>query len=182
VVSDDAVVRGGCRYFVAHGTLDMEALASELAISRATLYRIVGSRDRLLADVLWRLGERLLNDARAARTATGVDGVLEVTRRFAADVLRAEGFRRFLTAEPETAARVLFTRPGGVHTRAVALQRQILLEAARPGEPWLAADLDHLAYLYVRIIESMLYAELLGGRQPDLDLAERAVRSLLEAY
>jgi hypothetical protein len=36
-----------------------------------------------------------------------------------------------------------------------------------------------MAYLYVRIIESTLYAELLTGQQPDLPLAERTIRSLL---
>ena len=46
VVSESDVVRGGCRYFLRHGTLEMDALAGSLAISRATLYRVVHSRDR----------------------------------------------------------------------------------------------------------------------------------------
>jgi len=66
-----------------------------------------------------------------------------------------------------------------VHARAVAAQKEILADAARRGELRLVGDLDHLAYLYVRIIESTLYAELLTGQQPDLPLAERTIRSLL---
>jgi hypothetical protein len=38
-------VRGAVRHFQACGSLDMDALATELAISRATLYRVAGSRD-----------------------------------------------------------------------------------------------------------------------------------------
>ena len=181
VVSERDVVRGGCRFFLQHGTLEMDALAASLAISRATLYRVVHSRDRLLGDVLWELGEQVLNRAREQRTATGVDGVIEVTHRFCVSLLRSEPFRDFLRAEPKTANRVLFTPAGGVHARAVAAQKEILLEAARRGELRLAADPDHLAYLYVRIIESTLYAELLNGQQPDLPLAERTIRSLLHA-
>ena len=179
VVSESDVVRGGCRYFLRHGTLEIDALASSLAISRATLYRVVHSRDRLLGDVLWRLGEQVLDRAREERTESGVDGVIEVTRRFCDYLLRAGPFREFLHAEPKTATRVLFTPSGGVHARAVAAQKEILADAARRGELRLVGDLDHLAYLYVRIIESTLYAELLTGQQPDLPLAERTIRSLL---
>jgi len=41
-------------------------------------------------------------------------------------------------------------------------------------------DLDR-GYLYVRIYESMLYADLLIGRTPDVEPAERAARALLLA-
>lgn len=181
MVSHNDVVRGGCRYFLEHGTIDMDSLAASLCISRATLYRVVHGRDRLLGDVFWRLSERELAMARRERTSSGVEGVLQVTRRFCAWLLAAEPFRAFLLAEPDTAARVLFTPAGGVHLRVVALQKQILIEAARTGDAWLAGDLDRLAYLYVRIFESMLYAEMLTGRRLDPDLAERAATALLQA-
>jgi hypothetical protein len=181
VVSERDVVRGARRFFLRHATVEMDALANSLAISRATLYRVVHSRDRLLGDVLWELGEQMLNHARETSTATGVDGVLDITHRFCVMLLRAEPFRVFLRAEPKTATRVLFTPAGGVHARAVAAQKEILLDAVRRGGLRLAGDPDHLAYLYVRIIESSLYAELLTGQQPDLPLAERTIRSLLHA-
>ena len=186
MISERDVVRGACRFFLRHGTVEMDALATSLAISRATLYRVVHSRDRLLGDVLWEMGEQLLNRARAASraasTVTGVDGVLDVTHRFCTMLLRAEPFRYFLRTEPKTATRVLFTPAGGVHTRAVAAQQEILLDAARRDGLTLPGDPAHLAYLYVRIIESSLYAELLTGQQPDLPLAERTIRSLLTPY
>jgi hypothetical protein len=180
VISHRDVVRGGCRYFLRHATIDMDALAVCLSISRATLYRVVRSRDLLLGDVLWRLAEGLLRTAREERSRTGIDGVLEVTHRFSMRLLAAQPLHTFLANEPETAARVLFTAAGGVHTRTIAAQKEIFLECALGHEDWLDADLDHLAYLYVRIIESMLYAELFTGRHPDLALAERAARSLLQ--
>jgi len=180
VISERDVVRGACRFFLRHGTIEMDGLAGSLAISRATLYRVVHSRDRLLGDVLWELGEQILNRARASTTTTGVDGLLEITHRFCTTLLRAQPFRFFLRTEPKTATRVLFTPSGGVHTRAVAAQQEILLEAHKDGLK-LPGDPAHLAYLYVRIIESSLYAELLTGQQPDLPLAERTIRSLLHS-
>ncbi|WP_199431351.1 QsdR family transcriptional regulator [Qaidamihabitans albus] len=177
VISRERVVRGACRFFLRHGTVDMDALAPDLAISRATLYRVVHSRDALLGDVLWRLGEELLDRARRRRTLSGVDGVLEVTRHFAGYLWDAGPFRTFLHAEPDTAARILFTASGRVHRRAVHAQRQILLES--DAGTWPSADLDGLAYLYLRIVESALYAELLHGRRLDLAAAEPAARAVL---
>ncbi|WFE21319.1 hypothetical protein O7621_26330 [Solwaraspora sp. WMMD937] len=75
MVSEETVVRGGGRYFLSHGTIDMGGLADALAVSRATLYRVTGSRDRLLGEVLWWLGSRQLAEACGARRRTGVDGV-----------------------------------------------------------------------------------------------------------
>lgn len=181
VVSRNDVVRGGCAYFLRHGTIDMDAIAVALCISRATLYRVVHGRDRLLGLVFCRLSERLLALARRERTCRGIDGVIEVSRHFCTRLLASEPFRAFLLTEPDTAARVLFTSAGGVHRRVVEVQREILIEAARDGDRWLTGDVDRLAYLYVRIFESMLYAELLTGRRLDPDLAERAAIALLEA-
>lgn len=174
VISERDVVRGACRHFLRHATLDMQALAVDLSISRATLYRVVHSRDRLLAAVLWRLGERVLSEARRQRTRPGVEGVLQVTRMFCGRLRESAPYRTFLAAEPEAAARVLFTATGGVHAKVVAAQRQILQEAGTPA----SADLAHL---YVRVVESSLYAELLTGHPVDPALAERAARSLLDA-
>jgi hypothetical protein len=182
VISEREVVRGACRFFLLNSTVEMDALAVSLAISRATLYRVVHSRDRLLGDVLWELGEQVLTRARQSTTTTGLDGILETTHRFCTMLLRSEPFRLFLKIEPKTATRVLFTPAGSVHTRAVAAQQEILLDAARRGGLTLPGDPAHLAYLYVRIIESSLYAELLAGQQPDLPLAERTIRSLLTPH
>lgn len=174
VVSREQVVRGACRFFLRHGAVDMDGVARSLAISRATLYRVVRGRDVLLGEVLWLLGERALARARRERRCAGVDGVLEVTRRFADELRVSAPFRAFLRAEPETAARVLF-HPS-VHRRAVRAQREILLEVSGP---WSAAALDQVAFLYVRIVESAIYAELLGGVPLDHALAERAARAVL---
>jgi hypothetical protein len=173
VISERQVVHGASRHFLRHATLDMDILAVELSISRATLYRVVHSRDRLLGAVLWRLGERVLSEARHARTQSGVEGVLQVTRLFCGRLRMSAPFRAFLTAEPATAARVLFTASGGVHQRVVAAQHQIFLEMGTAGA------CPDLAFLYVRVVESALYAELLTGHPVDPVIAERAARSLL---
>ena len=75
--------------------------------------------------------------------------------------------------------RVLLTPAGGVHERAVAFHREIFAEAFRGREDEVEGDLDTLAYLYVRLRESILYADIMSGRHPDPEVARRAVRALL---
>ena len=68
---------------------------------------------------------------------------------------------------------------GGVHRRAVQLVKE-LFEERTPGDGvWIVGDRDNLAYLVVRIVESLYFAELLAGMPPDRDLAEQTTRALI---
>src|SRR4051812_37056578 len=62
------VIRAGER-------LDMAALAAHVGISRPTLYRWTGDRERLLADVSWSEVELLLRYFDAHTKATGVEHI-----------------------------------------------------------------------------------------------------------
>ncbi|MEU4237464.1 QsdR family transcriptional regulator [Actinoplanes sp. NPDC026619] len=155
----------------------MDLLAAQLAVSRATLYRVAGSRDALLGNALWALGDRLLGQARATRRERGTDGVIEVSRRFYDRMRASRPMRCFVDSEPQTAARVLFTPSGEVHRRAILVQRDIFVET---GAGAASPDLFGLAFLYVRIMESVLYSELFSGSDVEFRIAERALRALLD--
>lgn len=178
VLSYDEVLKGARAHFVREGTIALDALARELGVSRATLYRMIDGRDRLLGDVLWSLGEPVLRRAIDVNGTATVDAILGISLDFYREMAGARPFRTFLQDEPGAAVRVLFTPAGGVHERAVGVQKTIFEQARGQGLP-LAEDLDGLAYLYVRIVESLLYADLLSGRAPDLTLVERAARAVL---
>src|SRR5215204_5689252 len=81
VITYEAIVAGARRHFLREGTVDMEQLAQELAVSRATLYRAVDGRDRLLGDVLWSLAERTYAQAPNDASSHGVDAILEISHR-----------------------------------------------------------------------------------------------------
>lgn len=169
--------------FLADGTLDMQSLAEALAVSRATLYRVVGNRDRLLGDVIWDLGAHTLERAvrETPADATGIDRIIETSKRFNEYVVTFQPLRMFLRTEPLTAFRVLFSPAGRVHERAVEAWRGMLQRSAERGEIDLPFDVDRLAYVLVRTGESMLYADLIGGREPDIDLAALTQRAVLRA-
>jgi AcrR family transcriptional regulator len=178
VISAEQAISAGYQYFLRHGTVDMDQVAVALAVSRATLYRVISSRDRLLSEVLWRLVSDSIDRARALRTQTGVDGVIEVVRTFSDELLDATPLQHFISSEPEAATRVLMTPAGGLHRRSVKAVKELFEEAA-PAGPWILDDRGNLAYLLVRIVESLYFAELLAGTPPDRDLAECAIRALM---
>ena len=57
ILPPETVLRTARRVFLATGSLEMRALARELGIGRATLYRWNRGRDELLSEVLLSLAE-----------------------------------------------------------------------------------------------------------------------------
>jgi hypothetical protein len=188
VITLEQAVDAACRSFVRDGTIDLAEIAVSLAVSRATLYRVVGSRDRLLTEVLWRLAQRSLERAQARRTRDGIEGVLQVVHLFARQVLASRPLRRFIAGEPQTATRVLTSADGAVQRQAIEATTRLFKEVGLTGRafqvdgllasPRLADDPERVAYLLVRIVESLSFAELAGTR-PDLDLIEQTIRAML---
>lgn len=181
VIAYDDVVRAGIERFLRDSTIDMDALADDLAVSRATLYRVAPGRDRVLGDVLWTLATPMFERAKRRAGGGGVEALIAVLRGFGRDIMAAEPFRTFITDEPETATRVLFTPAGGVHGRFVDANKTLMEEVRADTGLSLPFDVDTAAYVFARIYESMWYADLLSGREPDLDVADRAARAVLSA-
>ncbi|HKF19694.1 MAG TPA: QsdR family transcriptional regulator [Candidatus Dormibacteraeota bacterium] len=180
------VLREARRRFLQGKRLDMRALASDLGVSRATLYRWVGDRERLLGEILWSLGERALAEARAHADAYaadgGVDWVVRFYYRFMEMTADFEPIRRFVAAEADTALRVLTSRHGVQQRRLIDALRTVLEERAAAGDLALPLDARDLAYVMVRIGESFIWREFITGEEPDLSKAADVVRILLSRH
>ncbi|MGB2566964.1 QsdR family transcriptional regulator [Micromonospora citrea] len=163
-------------HYLRHSTLDMDVLAAELSISRATLYRAVGSRDALLGEVFWSFAKLLLDEARGEAPGTGPDRVVEVSRVFAELTSSGPQLQQFVAAEPQTAARVLVTPATDLQKRSMEAQFEIFRESGLIGDE---EDLRRRAYLYVRLVGSVIYSDLLGMAGVEFSLAEPALRALL---
>jgi AcrR family transcriptional regulator len=160
--------------------LDMGALAKELGISRATLYSWVGSRERLIGEVLWSFAEQGMDDARAAATGTGAGYIVEVFDRFTHANASFAPLRRFIEQDPGLALRVLTSKAGPVQERMIAVARELLAEQVDAGTLQPALDIDTLAYLLVRVAESFIYSDIITGSEPDVEKAIEVVRLLLQ--
>jgi AcrR family transcriptional regulator len=161
--------------------LDMGAMARELGISRATLYSWVGSKERLIGEVLWSFAEQGVQQAREAATGSGADYIADVVERFNHLNAGFEPLRRFISQDPELALRLLTSKDGPVQGRMIAVARELLAEQVEAGALTPALDIDTLAYLMVRVAESFLYSDLITGSEPDVDRGVEVVRVLLHA-
>ena len=165
-------------------TLDMSALAAQLGVGRATLYRWAGNREDLLGVVLAEATERTFRAAvrEVGRENPGVSGsarVLAVVRLFMRRVLAAEPLRALTQREPRLFVR-LATSPGPIEARSADLVRELIEEevaAGRMDPPSLPPRV--LAHALVRIADGPLYAHLLGGGEPRIDEALAVVAVLL---
>jgi len=174
------IFNAALRTYLARRRLDMRALAGELDISRATLYRRVGGRDHLLGEVIWYLARRSL--ARAYEGTEGMLGeqrIVTVIERFMRDVHSQPALARLLEAEPEAALRILTSKHGPVQRGIIdVLERLMQVEEGR-GNLRLGIDHATLAYAIVRIGESFLYADVIADNDPDVDQAVAVIGRLL---
>lgn len=173
--------RAARRMFLRGQRLDMQSLAVELGISRATLYRWCGPRERLLSEVLWSLSHQLFERAKADHgDKRGVERVLAIFRQHVDGIVGAGPLKVFLKQETHAALRLLTSDAGGVQPRTVHDFAQLLRDEQRAGAMKLRADADTLAYAIVRMTEGFIYHETVIGTEPDVDHAAAIVALLLK--
>lgn len=163
--------------------LDLQGLADELDISRATLFRQAGTRDLLLGEALWHQTHRTLRAA--ARRADARRGPHElrsvlVAQQMNALVSRSTALRRLLDDEPALTIRVLTDPTGPVQPRVIRFVEDVLHQDIADGYQPVIEPAD-LAYALVRLGESFLYADVLADRHPDVAAADRLQQALLQA-
>jgi AcrR family transcriptional regulator len=172
--------RAARRMFLRGERLDMRALAAQLSISRATLYRWCGDRERLLSDVLWSLSHQLFEQAKADhRRKRGAARVLAIFRQHVYGIIGAGPLQTFLQQETNAALRLLTSESGGVQPRTVGDLAELLREEQRAGTLQLRADPDTLAYAIVRMTEGFIYHDTVMGTEPDVERAASMVALLL---
>ncbi|QUQ69261.1 QsdR family transcriptional regulator [Kutzneria sp. CA-103260] len=172
----DAVVRAATAAYLAGRPLDMSELATEVGLSRATLYRRVGNHDELLAMVLAEQTERTFRHCLDSVTLDGLDRVRAVFEHFMYAVIGAAPIRALITRDPLLFIRTVLA-PGQVEQRATNLFAKLLAESGVD----FAVPTAVLAQAIVRIGDSFMYTHLLGGHEPATDNVIALVNLLLDS-
>jgi AcrR family transcriptional regulator len=165
--------------------LDMQGLADELGMSRQTVFRHAGSRQELLSKALWVLTERTLAIAARRWEAERPAGELHTPgtgRHINALVSQSVGLRRLLDDEPALALKVLTDPHGRIQTGIVTFVERLLRRDMAEFGLVPLTEPDALAYALVRLGESFLYADVLSARKPDVPMADRLQRALVEGF
>ncbi len=175
----DEVLAEARRRFLRGERLDVQSVAGELGVGRATVYRWFGSREGLLGEVLAREFCGLLELARRRSDSTGGLALLETLDQANRWLVDSEPFRRFFEQEQTIGLRMITSSTGPVQSRVVeTIETMIETEMARadyhpPIEP------STLAYSLVRLGEAFLYNDSVVGNRGDVDRLREVHSALL---
>lgn len=180
VLPPETVLRTACRVFLETGSLEMRALARELGIGRATLYRWNRGREELLSDVLLSLAEA--NHRRVEHDVATPPGPLRVCHVHHLHIRRISGnesFRSFIRNEPEVASRVLLDAGSKVHLGSTRILADFLRRQEELSDWRVPLGVDTFAGVVVRMTETYVYADLIARGEPEIDMPNLMLRLML---
>lgn len=167
------------RAFLAGERVDVQSIAAELGLSRASVYRWFGSREGLLGAMLVQEYQQMIAKADAKCRVRGARRIVEVLDRVARWEAMNEPFRLYFANEPRSGLRILTASHGPVQPHAVTAVAELLERVEREDgfHPLLERDL--LAYTLVRIGEAFLYTDTAAGIRNDVDRLREVYSVLL---
>jgi AcrR family transcriptional regulator len=177
----EAALALASKRFLAGERIDVQAIARELGLARATMHRWFLTREALLGEVLAELAEQRLLQIRAETPGHGAPALLEAFDRFNRELAATEGLRALLAHEQERALRILTSSAGLVQPRVVAAIEQIIEADVRAGHYAPAVAPGDLAYAIVRLGEAFLYNDAIVGIRGDTERLRAIEGALLGA-
>jgi AcrR family transcriptional regulator len=159
--------------------LDVSAIAAELGLARATLYRWFGSRDGLLGEMIARDAEEYFRRVRARVKGRGGRALLETFDQINRGLTRSSALRRFLEQERESALRTLTSNGGIVEPRSVTVITELIDDEVRRGAYEPPVDVPTLAYAIVGLANAFLYNDAVAGIRGDVDRLRDVEAALL---
>jgi AcrR family transcriptional regulator len=155
--------------FLAAERVDMQAIARELGLARATMHHWFQTRELLLGELLGTLAEERLSAIRAQTGGSGAPALLETCDRFNREVASTRGMRALLAQEQERALRILTSSGGIVQPRVVACIERLIDAEVQAGAFAPPIPPDVLAYAIVRLGEAFLYNDAIVGIRGDTE-------------
>jgi AcrR family transcriptional regulator len=159
--------------------VELQAIAAELGLGRATIYRWFGSREELIGQVLVLAAEPLLAEAVAGAKGRGGARLLHIFDRFNRGLADAPALRRFIEQERDAALRVITSGGGAVQPRIVAMISDLIAEEVEAGRYDAPVDPSTLGYAIVRLAEAFLFNDAVAGMRGDVDRLREVEAALL---
>jgi AcrR family transcriptional regulator len=174
---EDVVAAAMYRYLRGQ-RIDVQAIASELGLGRATIYRWYGSREDLIGEVLVQAADPLLDEARAKARGRGGRALLDTFDRFNRSLADAPALRQFVEQERDAALRIIISGPR-VQPHIVARITGLIEEEAEAGRYDPPVEPSTLGYAIVRLAEAFLFNDAVAGMRGDVDRLREVEAALL---
>ena len=165
-------------WFLAGRRVDMQQLAAELGVSRATLYRWCGSREQVFGEVIWSINERALDETRAKSRGTGRTLFNRVLSRSLARIRNFDALQQFVAEDAEYALRIITSKQSVVQARLIEWAAEFLRDSVKLRDD---IDVADLAYVIIRVCESFVWSDMITGAPPATDKAVKIVDLLIAA-
>jgi AcrR family transcriptional regulator len=162
--------------------VDVQAIAGELGLGRATIYRWFGSREELIGEVLVQAAEPLLDAARAEARGRGGPALLDTFDRFNRSLADVPALRQFVEHERDLALRIICSGGGVVQPRIVARITGLIEAEAEAGHYQPPVDPSTLGYAIVKLAEAFLFNDAVGGMRGDVDRLREVEAALLGPF
>jgi AcrR family transcriptional regulator len=177
--SREEVLAAAREQYLAGRRVDVTVIARNLGVSRATVHRWFGSRDRLLGEVVASELERLIASIRRRTRTRGGEGLLVLFDRINRALSDSRALRRLVEEEHLGALRILTSSGGIVQPRAVAQVERMISDEVEAGRYRPSADPSVLAYAIVRLAEAFLYNDAAFGIRGDHERLREIEAALL---
>jgi AcrR family transcriptional regulator len=177
--SREDVLNAGLRRYLRGERVDVQAIAAELGVARATVYRWFGSRDGLIGEVVARSAEPVLAEARSGQAGRGGPGLLDTFDRFNRALADAPAVRALVERERDAALRIVASGAGRVQPRMVELIAGLIEEEAEAGTYEPPVEPATLGYAIVRLAEAFLFNDAVAGIRGDVDRLREVEAALL---
>ncbi len=165
--------------FLTGERVDMQGIARELGLARATMHRWFGTRDVLLGEMLADLAERRLARIRQRTGGSGAAALLDCFDGFNRELAGTRGLGLLLASEQERGLRILTSSGGVVQPRVVAAIEGLIDDEVRAGAFVPTIPPSTLAYAIVRLAESFLFNDARFGIRGDTDRLREIEAALL---
>jgi AcrR family transcriptional regulator len=175
----EAALRLARKRFLARERVDVQAIARELGLARATMHRWFQTRELLLGEVLGALGEERLLAIRRDVGGSGAAALLETLDRFNREVAATGGMRALFAQEQERALRILTSSAGSVEPRVVDCIERLIDVEVQNGSFVSPTSSAVLAYSIVRLGEAFLYNDAIAGIRGDTTRLRQVEAALL---
>ncbi|MGW6620811.1 QsdR family transcriptional regulator [Nocardia sp. NPDC055002] len=163
------VLDSAIRAFQRGERVELHAVATELGISRTTIYRRFGTREELLGLTLARQFEQVITAIDSRCTSRGVHRICEVFDQAIRQLSADRALRTYLQNESPAALRLVTQADGPVHRGSVALVEKLIQRAQEQDGYRPPIDRTTLAYALVRLGESFLYGNAVADVEGDMD-------------
>lgn len=161
--------------------IDVQAIAAESGVGRATVYRWFGSREGLVGEAMLGVFEARVADARAAVPGRGAAALLDTLDLIYRGLAAAPHIRAFIEGERATALPLMTSSQGPVHPRLVEIIRGLIDAEVESGDYQAPTDIATLAYVLVRLAESLLFNYAADEVPKDLKRLREVYAALLGA-